>query len=133
MSKIDELIDSALEQEDKALFEKLDGDMNLFEMAASVFAGKLRWLSIMITVWIVLLTLIAVYCAVQFFAAEATRELIMWAVVFGFSMMAIMGLKLWFWSEIQKNAVLREVKRVELQVALLHQMMTTRMPIRNAS
>jgi hypothetical protein len=70
---------------------------------------------------------------VQFFAAEATRELIMWAVVFGFSMMAIMALKLWFWAEIQKNAVLREVKRVELQVALLHQMMTTRMPIRNAS
>ncbi len=132
MSKIDELINSALEQDDKALFEKLSGDMNLVDMAASVFQGKMRWLSIMITVWILLLTLIAIYCAVQFFAAEATRELIMWAVAFGFCMMAIMALKLWFWSEIQKNAVLREVKRVELQVALLHQLVSAKMPASQA-
>ncbi len=124
MNKIDELIDSALQEEDKALFEKLDGDMNLFDMAASVYQGKLRWLSIMLTVWIFVLAAIAVYCAVQFFASEATRELVLWAVCFGFCLMAIITLKMWFWLEIQKNAVLREVKRVELQVARLHQLLS---------
>jgi len=123
MSKIDELIDSALQEEDKALFEKLDGDMNLFDMALSVYQGKLRWLSIMLTVWIFILAAIGVYCAVQFFASEETRELIMWAVCFGFCLVAIITLKMWFWLEIQKNAVLREVKRVELQVARLHQLL----------
>lgn len=125
MSKIDELINSALEQEDKELYARLDGDMNLFEMAASVFQGKMRWISIMISVWILVLTILGVYCAVQFFATEVTRELIVWAVGFGFCLMAVTMLKLWFWLEIQKNAVLREVKRVELQIARLHQLVAS--------
>jgi hypothetical protein len=28
-------------------------------------------------------------------------------------------IKVWFWMEIQKNAIVREIKRVELQVANL--------------
>jgi hypothetical protein len=123
MSKIDELIDAALEKDDKELFAQLGGDMNLVDMAASVFQGKLRWLSIMISVQILILTLLAIYCAVQFFGSEVTRDLLMWAVGFGFCLMAVMMLKLWFWLEIQKNSVLREVKRVELQVARLHQLL----------
>ncbi|MDZ4728620.1 MAG: DUF6768 family protein [Xanthomonadales bacterium] len=129
MSKIDELIDSALEKEDRDLFAQLDGDMNLIDMAASVFQGKLRWLSIMMSVWILVLTLLGIYCAWQFFAAELTRELLIWAVGFGFCLMAIMVLKLWFWLEIQKNAVLREVKRVELQVARLHQFIAAKVTV----
>lgn len=121
MNKIDELIDSALEKDDRDLFAQLDGDMNLIDMAASVFQGKLRWLSIILSVQILVLTLLGIYCAVQFFGTEVTRELLQWAVGFGFCLMAVMMLKLWFWLEIQKNAVLREVKRVELQVARLHQ------------
>ena len=40
---------------------------------------------------------------------------------FGFSMAAVSMLKLWAWMEIEKNCTVREIKRLELQVARLAQ------------
>ena len=45
--------------------------------------------------------------------------LLVWGGGFMFCMMAVSMLKLWFWMEMQTNSVLREVKRVELQVSRL--------------
>lgn len=128
MSKIDDLIHSALEQEDQELYEQLNSDMNLFDMATSVFQGKNRWLTIMTSIWMLIFLGFGLYCGYRFFETDITSELVMWAAGFGFSLVVVTMMKLWLWMEIQKNAILREVKRVELQVARLHQVMADRLP-----
>ena len=62
---------------------------------------------------------LSVVCAVQFFNAEGIREMILWAGAFGFSLLAVMANKIWYWMELNKNAIKREIKRLELQIARL--------------
>jgi hypothetical protein len=45
--------------------------------------------------------------------------MIAWAGGFGLGLLAISFGRLWFWLLLHRNAILREVKRVELQLALL--------------
>lgn len=54
-------------------------------------------------------------------AAEATevKAVLGWAGVAAFGFFFLGLLKLWFWMEMQKNSVVREVKRLELQIASL--------------
>jgi hypothetical protein len=121
MSKIDDVILAALEEEDKALHDQLNSDLNLFETATSVFHGRSRRRSLLVSAVILVLVVLAVICGIRFQRTEITSELVFWAAGFGFSVLGASMLKLWLWLEIQKNAILREVKRVELQVARLHQ------------
>ena len=52
-------------------------------------------------------------------AVDIIQPDIAWAGGFGLSLIAIAMLKIWYWMELNKNAVTREVKRVELQLARL--------------
>ena len=60
-----------------------------------------------------------VYCVMQMFAAVETRDVVLWSVGAVVSMLGVAMLKMYFWMEMNKNVVLREVKRLELQVARL--------------
>jgi hypothetical protein len=60
-----------------------------------------------------------VYCIVQFFNTENTNELIKWASAGFLSMIAMGMLKLFVWMQMDKNDILRELKRLELQIATL--------------
>lgn len=61
----------------------------------------------------------AVASALAFFGATGTRDQILYATLFLWTMSAAGLIKAWFWMQIHRNRVLREVKRVELQVARL--------------
>jgi len=61
----------------------------------------------------------AVVCLVALFAAQTTRGQILLATGFLWAMNAAGLIKAWFWMTIHRNRTLREVKRLELQVARL--------------
>ena len=42
-----------------------------------------------------------------------------WGGATGLTALSLIATKLWFWSELRTNAVIREIKRLELQVARL--------------
>ncbi len=56
---------------------------------------------------------------VEFFHTSDPRMVTLWGMGMGVGVFFAGMLKLWFWMEMNKNAVIREVKRVELQVAVL--------------
>ena len=60
-----------------------------------------------------------IYSVFGFFDAETTRAQIAWAAGFVYTLIMIMGIKIWYWNELNKNALIREVKRLELQIARL--------------
>ena len=118
-NEIDELIREALGEEEANYYEKLDQEQSLLEEGLGLFKGKRAWMSIYIGLVMVALMIGGVYCIVEFFRAEEFKELLTWGGGFFFSMMAITALKIWAWMQMDKNAVLREMKRLEFQVNVL--------------
>lgn len=119
--KIDELIKETLSKEEAAFYDELE-EQNLIGKIGEVYKGKLGWLAAIMNVVSLLMFITFVYCIVQFFNTENTKELIKWASAGFLSMIAIGMLKLFVWMQMDKNDILREFKRLELQIATLARM-----------
>ena len=116
--KIDELIKETLNQEEAKFYDELE-EQNLIGKLGEVFKGKMGWLAIIMNVFHLGIFGLFIYCIVQFFGTSETNELIKWASA-GFLCMIAMGmLKVYIWMQMDKNDILREMKRLELQVATL--------------
>lgn len=79
--------------------------------------------SVVITIWclaIVFLSL-CVFSSMKFFATDDVKSLIMYAVIFICAVQYITLLKSFAWKMIHRNAIKREIKRLELKIAQLTQ------------
>jgi len=116
--KIDELIKETLNQEEAKFYDELE-EHNLFGKLGEVYKSKMGWLAIIMNVVHLVIFGLLIYCIVQFLGTNETNELLKWASA-GFLCMIAMGmLKLFIWMQMDKNDILREMKRLELQVATL--------------
>ena len=89
------------------------------KMMFGIFKGKNSWITILIAIVQLLWFGVFVYCAIQFFKATETTDLIRWGVFGSLSIMASSMLKFYTWMQMDKKALLREIKRLELQVSSL--------------
>ena len=118
MSTFDEQIKHALRDESDHVWQEVE-EQGLFEQALGVMRGRWKFWAIWVYVVMFAMFAFAILACVRLFTVESTRDQIAWAVGFIFAMQAVGMLKLWFWLQMDKNAVIREVKRLELQVATL--------------
>lgn len=116
--EIDRLIEQALTEEEAAFYHKLD-EQNLLEMVGGLFQGKMRWLTILTLVVQVVMFVFAVYFIYQFLTAEDLVLMLRYGAASFFFMMSVGMLKLFHWMEMNKNATIREIKRMEFQVSVL--------------
>ena len=117
--KIDELIKETLNQEEAKFYDELE-EQNLIGKLGEVYRGKMGWLAIIMNVVHLVLFGLLIYFIVRFFGTNETNELIKWASA-GFLCMIAMGmLKLYIWMQMDKNDIIREMKRLELQLATLY-------------
>lgn len=118
MKNVDESIRAALSAEDKAWFDTL-GEQNPIEQVIDSFTSLSRMYLVMsFTVSIVCMG-IAVFSAVRFFMAEEAVARMPWMGAFFVGFLGVMLMKIGYWMELSKLATMRELKRVELQVARL--------------
>ena len=118
LEDIDKLIKETLTQEEAKFYDKLD-EQNVFEMVGGLFQGKNKWIMYLMNLMTLIFFGLFVYCTIQFFDTDVTNEMIKWGVgglvfLFGVSM-----LKVFAWLQMDKNAIIREIKRLELQVSSL--------------
>ena len=119
MNELDKKIREALRAEDAELLADFDAEPSVFEMLMETFRGKHRWLVFLTMFWTIVFMVVAVLSVVQFFKAEELRDMLMWAAASAFFLSGVSMMKVWYWMELNKNAVTREIKRLELQVARL--------------
>jgi hypothetical protein len=62
---------------------------------------------------------IAIYCGYQVFTLEESVEIIQYGMAMFLALMFASMIKLWHWMQMDKNSLLREMKRLEFQVAVL--------------
>ena len=118
MEDIDKLIKETLSEEEAKFYDELD-EQNLFQMLGGIFKGKNTWLAIIMNIVNVIIFGLLIYCIIQSMEVEKTNDLILWvgAIILCFLTMSM--IKIYIWMQIHKNALLREIKRLELQVSSL--------------
>ena len=117
MESIDERIRKALSSEDREFLQQLDTHSSLYGDVAATFRGHMRWLNALGWVFGFVLFAVTLYCGWQFFAQSDLRSMQLWGAGAMLSALGLGLIKLYFFMELQKNAIVREIKRVELQVA----------------
>jgi len=118
MEDIDQLIKDTLTQEEAKFYDELN-EQNVLGMLGGLFQGKNAWLLVIMNIMIVIFFALFVYCVIQFFNTDVTNELIKWGIGSFVFLMAVSMLKIFAWMQMDKNALLREMKRLELQVSSL--------------
>jgi len=116
---IDDLIKQALSEEESEILERLD-ELSIFEQIMSTFQGKMKWVALYSAIIMIIIFALSVYCFVQFLQAEEIREMLLWGAGMGIGMMAVGLLKTWHWMQMDKNTLLREIKRLEILIAKLY-------------
>ena len=118
MEDIDKLIKDTLTEEEAKFYDDLD-EQNLWQMIFGIFKGKNSWIVYVMSIVQIIFFVLFIYCAIQFFEVEATNDLIKWGVFGTISLMGSSMLKLFSWMQMDKKAIIREIKRLELQVSSL--------------
>ncbi len=116
--KIDSLIKDALSEEEATYYAKLD-EQNYIVQYGQLFKGKQGWLTAIITIAIFGLFATVIYGFIQFDSATETKDQIFYAIIIMMAFFSIAILKIWNWMQMDKYSVLREMKRLELQVSIL--------------
>ncbi len=116
--EIDRMIEEVLTEEEANYFHELD-EQNLFQKFGGLFQGKMKWINMMTVVVQFIQFGFAVYFAYRFFTTTDVVEMIQFGSGAFFLMMTVTVLKIFHWMEINKNATIREIKRMELQVSIL--------------
>ncbi|MBN4051723.1 hypothetical protein JYT24_00420 [Parvibaculum lavamentivorans] len=119
MKSIDDEIRAVLSAEEMEELERLTGEQGLVDMVAETFRSKMR-------VWIIIVWFYgfasfagAVWTGMRFYEATDVREMAIWGGACLVLVLTLVLVKIWSWMEMNKTSVIREIKRLELQVAYL--------------
>ena len=119
MDKLDKLISEALDDEDREILDKIGREQSYPEQALDLFRGKDGLLNILIFVWHLVFFLGGAYAAIQFFAATEVIEALRWGLSAAVLLLAGLVTKTSIFPSMQANRVLRSIKHLEMQIALL--------------
>lgn len=119
MSEIDDKILEALNAEEKEVMCAYGKELGMFGLIAESFKGKFGTMVVMVFLLIVIFAVLLIYSAINFFAVKEMALKLNWMAI-GITLLIIISLlRLWYWMELNRLAITRELKRLELQVSLL--------------
>ncbi len=113
---LDDLIREALAAEDAEALEGFE-DQSAVELLSEVFRGRHRRFAALGVVVNLVLFVIGVGAAVAFANAQELRTMVLCAGTSALSFGVLLAVKIWYWLEMTRLALTREIKRVELQIA----------------
>ena len=119
MSDIDDKILAAIRAEAESSGDDYSVELGPVGLALESFKGAFRWFAGLSFFLILVFVGIGVYCAYNFLYATDLAIKLNW---FGGGLLAVIVvtvLRLWFLMELNRLSIRREIKRLELQVALL--------------
>jgi NADH:ubiquinone oxidoreductase subunit 6 (subunit J) len=98
---------------------KLDEEPGSLQQIAGIFQGPLNWIYVLLLIAAIIVGIAGVYAAWQFAMSAELRPLFYWGAVAWFCLVVLAVVRILFFMQLNTNRVLREVKRLELQIALL--------------
>ncbi|HNP18037.1 MAG TPA: hypothetical protein PKL31_06355 [Fulvivirga sp.] len=116
--QIDKIIHDALSKEEAQFYDQL-GEQNILDMSLGVFQGKNKGFYVMILIVSFVIFGFFIFCAIEFYNAETTRDMLIYGAMGGWAIISVGFVKIWHWLQMNTNSLLREIKRLELQIAAM--------------
>jgi hypothetical protein len=113
--EFDDLIREVLDDSDGEVFDELQA-RSTAELLTETFRGRHRWLAIGAVVVNLVLFGAAVLSGIRFVGADDLRSMALWGVAMMLCFATVTTIKIWYWLEMNRLAITREVKRVELRL-----------------
>jgi len=120
MRDMDQLIDEALDAEERDLLHGIGDEQGFASQLVGLFGGRTGWVSAVMMAAQMMLFLLGVWATWRFFHAGDTLTALRWGLPAAVLMLGSAMLKLALWPTIHANRLMRELKRIELQVARQH-------------
>lgn len=118
MSELDRMIEAALNDDDRAFFAKAGREPGYLGQVGGLLVGPLAWVNILLMIVQAALFLGGALAAWQFFQAGDTLVALRWGLPAVVLLLTGTVLKVaTLWPSLQANRMLRELKRIELQLA----------------
>jgi hypothetical protein len=117
MSNFDTDLKSLLSEEDEAFIGDAVDETGYYQFAWSSFRGQGAGMRIMAWAGILLWCGLTIWCVYQMFTADTLRSQINYGVMAVMLNSAQIALKLWFNMQINRIALSRELRRLQLVVA----------------
>ena len=96
-----------------------EADATAIGLIRSSFKGTFRYTMVFIIILQLGFAGLAVYCAYQMFGADAVGLKIEWLSGLIIAVIVFSIARLWFFMELNRLSILREMKRMEMQIAFL--------------
>ena len=119
MTEQDDRIAAALDEDDKAFLASLEDERGLFQQIGDTWKGPLGGWSKLVFVMAIIFGLLLLFTIWQVAHTRDPVEHTLWAIA-ALAVLVIQGFtKQWLFSRMNMLSVLREIKRLQLQVAML--------------
>lgn len=112
---IDKQIKEQLKKESEQLDQLLQADKGLFGRLQDSYHSSMSFWIVYSFFFAFLIGGVLCFCSYQFFQAQETHSMIFWGVLSLAAMIVLAPLKLWLLNESGRQAVLREIKRMEIR------------------
>lgn len=117
MQKLDEMIKEALEGEDRRIFEETE-ELGWFALGLSQFRGKHGFVAWAIMIVQSVMFFAGIWCIVHFFQATEVLLALKWGLSGAVLWIIGTSLKMGLMPQMQADRVIRELKRIELMLAV---------------
>ena len=119
MTDIDDAIRAGLDADDRAFLASLDDERGLFRQIGDSLGGPLGGWAKLVFALTFMLGIVLIVAVWQLLTADTTRDQIVWATAAMALVISTGFLKDWLFSRMNMFTVLGEVKRLQVQVAML--------------
>ncbi len=119
---IDERIKEALGYDDAN--SRGSDEATALQLIGDTIRGRYRTLAWLAALFTFAMFGLTVFAAVRMFQASDVRETVLWAVGAMWGAMGVGLLKMWFWMQMDRYSLVREIKRLEVQIARLAEQMS---------
>lgn len=119
MNDLDKAIREGYSAEDAELMQRLAADPSMMRQVLNAFQGPFGAFNILGVFVSLILLAGGAYCVWRFVGAADVSGMLIWGGGAAVALCALSMIKIWFWMELQRNATVREIKRLELQVSRL--------------
>ena len=121
MTNIDDRIRGALDEDDQAFLEALQEDRGMFRQIGDSMTGPLGGWAKVVFGFAILIGLAMLWVVRNLVVSTEVDQATFWAVVLTGTLVVQGFIKEWLFARMNMLTILREIKRLQLQVAMLEE------------
>lgn len=119
MDRLDEMIREALDDEDRAILDKVGWDQSSTDMVGDMFRGKIGLLNLTLIFGLLAWFALGLYATWKAYHVTDVVDVVRWGLVAAVCLIGAAVAKINLLPTLQANRTLHAIKRLEMQVALL--------------